>query len=456
MGTRWVIPWRPAGWSRPVRRAAAVIAALVVVVAVGLTTYRTLRPADNLTTARGPMPSAAPAFPVAYAELPSAPLIIDGVLRVFAEQRRVWADTPVNAIREMTPHWAYRRWPAEVVGVIGMEHPFVWGRSSLVITKWTDGAVVALDALTGEVTWQTRVEPSPTEPYLGRRTGAQTVYQPAGMFTATAPDGRKILLVAGKDQVHAYDPWTGGERWSHVFSDHPGCHDVDWSTETTYVVKDSCAAPATLTIFDAATGVQLTSWRPPGASSGPGKEANWYVEPTACALGWSGCQLMRVAAAAEMITFTEAARGYSGIKPSVWRIGLQGQVEPESGADSDTINVVGDVRVEQMLNGFVWAYSRSTGKRLWTSDVGGWLIGADETSAYLISRDFHVKQLNMKDGQVTSSTALRAHESEQWTFTTVYLHAGYLAIERLSNTGKESDPDDRYYASAMPVLLVGI
>jgi outer membrane protein assembly factor BamB len=453
MRVRWVTSVRPAGWSRPVRRTVFGVAAVLVLIAFGITTYRTLRPAENLTTASGPLPTAAPT--VAYAELASAPLIIDKSVRVFAESGRVWADTPVSAIREMTPHWAYRRWPSQVVGVIAMEHQYVWGRASLVITKWSDGAVVALDALTGEVTWQAKVEPSPADTYQGRRTGAQTVYKPTGLFTASGPDGRKVLLVPGKDQVRAYDPWTGAERWNKIFTEHPGCYDTDWTGVTTYIVKDKCATPAILSIFDASTGQPLGTWRPPGASAGPAKEANWYVEPTACAQGLSGCQLMKVAASAEVVTFAEAARGYGGIRPGVWRLAIDGQIAPEPNADSDAMQVVGDVLVEQMLNGFVWAYSRSSGQRLWTSDVGGWLVGADETAAYVVSRDFGMLVLDMGTGKVVSRTQLRAHPNEQWLFQTVYLHDGFVVIERLASV-KETDPDDRYYASPLPELLVGV
>ncbi|HLL65881.1 MAG TPA: PQQ-binding-like beta-propeller repeat protein [Micromonosporaceae bacterium] len=454
MRTRNVPSWRPAGWPRPVRRVAVAIAAVVVLAAVTLTMYRMLRPADNLTTASKPLPSAAPT--AAYAELASAPLIIDRSVRVYAESRRVWADTPVSAFREMTPHWAYRRWPAEVVGVIAMEHQYVWGRPSLVITKWSDGEVVALDALTGAVTWQVRVEPSPADTFSGRRTGAQTVYQPTGIFTATGPDGRKVLLVPGRDQVRAYDPWTGVERWHRIFPAQPGCHDVDWTGESTYVVKDSCATPAVLSIFDASTGAPLGTWRPPGASAGPGKEANWHVEPTACAQGLSGCRLMKVAATAEVTTFARAAQGYGGITPAVWRLGLQGQIAPEPAGSSDTMQVVGDVLVQQMLNGFVWAYSRSTGERLWTSDVGGSLVAADDASVYLVSREFALLVLDIKTGTVQSQTRLRARADEQWTFQNAYLHDGFVVIERLRVGAKETEPDDQYYLSGMPVLLVDV
>lgn len=211
-----------------------------------------------------------------------------------------------------------------------------------------------------------------------------------------------------------------------------------------------------LSVFDAATGRQLNVWRPPGASAGPGQEANWYVQPVACASGRSGCTLMKVAATAEVITVVEAARGFAGIKPAVWRLGLRGEIAPEPGADSDVLKTVGDVRIEQMLNGFVWAYSRSTGQRLWTSDKAGTLVGADHAGVYLVARDYKLVVLDVQTGKATSTTQLRAKPVEQWTFQLVYVHSGYVVIERLDLAGKETDPDERYYAGAVPVLLVAV
>src|SRR5262249_11374490 len=157
-------------------------------------------------------------------------------------------------------------------------------------------------------------------------------------------DGRLVLLVAGRDQVRAYDPWTGAERWTQTFTEHTGatCHAVDWTGLTTYVVKDTCAAPATLDVYDAATGAWRTRWRPAGASAGPGREANWYAEPTACALGRSRCQLIQAAATADVISTADAARGEPGIAPTAYRLGLDGSIAPDPYVRSDSAGIVGD------------------------------------------------------------------------------------------------------------------
>ncbi|MBT8228061.1 MAG: PQQ-binding-like beta-propeller repeat protein [Dactylosporangium sp.] len=428
---------------------------LAILLAVTFTGYRTLRPAENLSRATTPLPSPAEAEALPYGELGSAPIIVEGRLRVFAEQRKVWAETPVTATRQVTPHWSFRRWPAEAVGVIGVERPFLWGGPALVITKWSDGAVVALEAATGTVNWQTHVEPDPEEIYRGRRTGGQTVYAPEGMFTAvSATDGALVLLVAGRDQLHAYDPRTGAERWAQVFSGTSGCHRVDWTGETTYVVKDSCAVPANLEVFDAATGIFLRRWRPAGASAGPDREANWYVQPVSCRLGRSRCQLFRAAATADVVSPVESARGEVGIVAQTYSLSVTGAIELEQGATADLTLISGDVRVEPMLNGYVWAHSRSSGAFLWISTRPALLLAVDGSSVYLADDDRDIAVVDLHSGRVKIMIDAPERYGDNWLAGFVYNHNGFLAIERLAST-KESDDDTHYYYASSTVLLVG-
>ena len=449
---------RKSGWSRPVRRAFTGLAVLVIAFAVTVTGYRTLKPADTVTTATRPVPSPEPIKSIQYGELHSAPLIVDGQLRVYAEQRRVFADTPVTAIREMTPHWSFRRWPAEVVAITTVEKSAVGGNVSVVITKWSDGAVVALDASTGESIWQGRVEPVAGESYQGRRTGASTVYEPDGLFiTASSITKRPIAIVTGKDQATAFDPWTGSVRWTRTFTEHQGadCHNVDWTGATTYFVKDSCAAPAILEIFDADSGSKLSQWRPPGASNGPPNVANWFLEPASCTLGRSNCALFKAAATGDAVSFADATAGLGKITPTYWRGGPDGTVTPLPAADKDDVFLVGDTLVEQVYTGYVWAVSASTGKRLWMSEVAGDLIAADERNAYIINREYQLLVLNLVTGAVTSSTELRIRPGDRWVYKETYLHDGYLVVERLQSL-READVDERYYFSDTAVVLVGV
>src|SRR5262245_59298968 len=87
-----------AGWSPRVRRAVLAVAAVVLVVVTAGVGYRVLAPAETLSAATSPYPDAAePAVSRRYGNLAAAPLILDGRLRVYAEKRRLWADTPVTA-----------------------------------------------------------------------------------------------------------------------------------------------------------------------------------------------------------------------------------------------------------------------------------------------------------------------------------------------------------------------
>lgn len=456
MPTSRVARWRPAHWSRRNRRIGGVVAVLVIMLAVTFTGYRTLRPAEDLSEATSPLPSPEDAEALPYGELISAPIVVEGRLRVFAEQRKVWAETPVTATQQVTPHWSYRRWPAEAVGVVGIERTFLWGGPGLVITKWSDGAVVALEAATGAVTWQAHVEPDPDETYRGRRTGGQTVYAPEGMFTAvSATDGKLLLLVAGKDQVHAFDPGTGAERWGVTFPGPSGCHRTDWTGETTYIVKDVCAAPAELKVFDAATGMQLATWRPVGASAGPDREANWHVRPASCRTGNSQCALFQAAATADVIPFVEAARGQQGVVAVTYRLSPTGGVEREENAASDLPMVTADVRVEPMLNGYVWAHSRVDGSLLWISTRPAILLTIDGSWAYLADRDRDILVVDLHSGLVRTMIDAPARYGSTWLAGYVYAHDGFLAIERLGS-GRASDDDIHYYYTPNTVLLIGV
>jgi outer membrane protein assembly factor BamB len=455
-GSSPVPRWRPAGWPLGMRRLFTGLAVLVIAFAVTVTAYRTLKPAETLSRATRPLPSPEPIKSIQYGELHSAPLIVEGRLRVYAEQRRVFADTPVTAIREMTPHWAYRRWPAEVVAIMAVEKSSTGGGTSVVITKWSDGAVVTLDASTGETVWQSHVDPVAGETFQGRRTGATTVYEPDGLFvTASAVTNRPIAIVAGKDQAQAFDPWTGVSLWTRTFIEHPGCHGLDWTGATTYLVKDSCATPAILEIFDAATGTKLSQWRPPGASNGPANVANWFLEPASCTLGHSSCQLFKAAATGDAVSFADAAAGLGKITPTYWKAGANGVVAPQPYADKDRVIAVGDTLVQQVFTDYIWATSASTGKRLWMSEVSGDLIAADERNVYIVNREYQLLVLNMITGAVTSSTELRIRPADRWVYKQLYVHDGYLAVERLQ-TLRDSEVDERYYFSDTPVVLVGV
>jgi outer membrane protein assembly factor BamB len=340
--------------------------------------------------------------------------------------------------------------------VAAVEKSITGGATSVVITRWSDGEIVALSAEKGDVVWQQHIEPAAGEAYNGRRTGARTMYEPDDLFvTASTNDQRTILMVTGKDVVQAIDPWEGTIRWTRVFTEAPGCRQVDWTGETTYIVKETCSKPAVLEVYDASSGTLLSTWRPPGASIGPDSVTNWFLEPASCVLGRSGCKLFKAAATGDAVSFTEAASGVGKITPTYWRAGRDGAVTPEPFADKDNVVVVGDTLLQQVVTNYIWAFSRATGKRIWMSEVAGDLIGADDHNVYLVNREFQLLVLNLVTGAVTSSTELRIRPEDRWLYQQAYLHGGYLALERLQTT-RESDVDEKYYFTINPIVLVGI
>jgi hypothetical protein len=449
---------RPAHWPRWARFAITALAVVAVLGATAVVGYRVLAPAETAVGAQGTYPDRPAAEPVRYGELTSAPLIVDGRLRVFADARRVWADTALTSRTEVTPYWSYRRWPAEVAGVVAVEGSYEG--VALVIVKFSDGMVVALNPRSGGIAWQDQARAGVEEGFDGRRTGAATVYQPAGIFTArSSSDGGAILVVSGGDEVIGYNPWTGKRRWEFTFTEHPGCHDTDWTGETTYVAKDSCAAPATLQVFDAATGKPLLqNWQPPGASAGPAEGANWFVEPASCARGHSGCGLIRGTAGQAVITAREHFTGKAGTTGAVWRLNYDGTLTPEPHATGNRSFLLGETLIQHPGDdyGYVRAVERVTGKPVWTSKEHRLrLVAVGLLGAYAITWDLQLVVLHPTLGVELSRTDLRKNPKEKWYPGFVHAAGRFVAVERITG-GPPAESDDRYFVGATPVVLAGV
>jgi outer membrane protein assembly factor BamB len=447
----------PGQWPRWARFAVTALAVIAVLGATAVVGYRVLAPAETSVGAQGEYPDRPAAEPVRYGELTSAPLIVDGRLRVYADARRVWADAALTSRTEMTPFWSYRRWPAEVAGVVAVEGSYEG--VALVIVKFSDGMVVALNPQSGGIAWQDQAKASEGEGFDGRRTGAATVYQPAGIFTArSSTDGGAILVVAGGDEVIGYNPWNGKRRWEFTFTEHPGCHDTDWTGETTYVAKDSCAAPAILQVFDVATGRLMQNWQPTGASAGPAEEANWLAEPLSCARGHSGCGLIRASASPEVLTAKQANQQSGGIEAGIWRLNYDGSISPEPHAKGDRPFLLGDTLIQESedQHGYVRAVDSVTGRTVWVSkDHGLRLVAVGLLGAYAVTRDLHLVVLHPTLGVELSRTDLRKREDERWKPGFVHTAGRFVAVERTTG-GVPAEPDDRYYAGSTPVVLAGV
>jgi hypothetical protein len=228
----------------------------VLVAAAVLIGWRALGPAEVLRPVAAPFVLPSTHTPGVTGKTAMAPLIVDGRVRVFAAKREVRADAPVDGKTTYTAVWSYRRWPQQVSGVVATGHT--------VITRWSDGDLVAIDALTGKIAWRTSGPPAPA--FDGHKTGAPTVWAPAGLFVTPA----SVLVTAGSSLI-AYAVSTGTRLWTAT-----ACAQGFVTAGGAYV----CPAGA----LDTATGRPVPSW-----PLGP-------FGPLACAVASSACPAMRDAA----------------------------------------------------------------------------------------------------------------------------------------------------------------
>jgi hypothetical protein len=107
-----------------------------------------------------------------------------------------------------------------------------------------------------------------------------------------------------------------------------------------------------------------------------------------------------------------------------------------------------------MLNGYVWARSRTDNRLLWISTRPGLLLAVDGAVAYLADQDRDIVVVDLRTGLVKSMIDAPPRYGTTWLAGYVYAHAGFLAIERLGS-GRGSDDDIHYYYTPSTVLLVG-
>src|SRR5947209_4414924 len=245
--------------------AGAVAARLVTVFAA----VRVFAPGDTLDRIRGPFPPSVAVEGRVYGELMYAPLLVGDRMRVYAAQNRVWADGPLDMDAPASALWAFRRWPQRLVGVVADDR--------VVVSKWSDGELVAINPDTGRIAWRADGGVDTTS-YAGRRTGASTVYDPPGLYLAPDPGGRAVVVSERADgELAGFDSGTGTALWRRPVSGRPGCRDI-FTAPRDVVVVDRCAGPSTMDVYAAATGAptgQLTA------------EAS--VRPVGCVVGDQGC-----------------------------------------------------------------------------------------------------------------------------------------------------------------------
>jgi outer membrane protein assembly factor BamB len=398
------------------RRARWVIPTVLVVLAVsGVIAYRVFAPHETLTRPTVAYPeNVVITDPRPFSELRAAPLVVENRLRIYAEKWRVWADAPVGERYESTPYWAFRRWPAQVVGVATAQT----SNGPVVVTQWSDGELVALDARKGAIAWRATAAIDPSS-YDGRRTGASVVYEPRSLLTARTAD-QNVVMVIGSHGVHAFDAASGKSLWQ---KDLPtGCEPTPWTGNGLLVVPE--CDTSTIHLIGVTDGAEQASWTSPTVPP----------TPALCELGRVECRMVQVG---EQVWLLGADAHLTGVPPL------------EKGAF-----LSGD-RVVYPVYGGVAARGLTDTALLWSWTGRGDLIAADAVGVYLITEDRTVLSLSPATGHLVALGCASSAPNESWKIGHIYPTGGsYLALERINTSVSSNAADQQYYFGPRPVALV--
>jgi len=401
----------------PRRRARVVVAAVLALVALAGTAWtagRVFGAAEVATEVVGSYPAAAPAAPPGViGTFSAAPLIVDGRLRVYATTRQVRADAPVDARTQRSPFWSFRRWPEQLTGVVAV--------GTTVVSRWSDGALVGIDARTGRVAWRVGGPAPETTAYTGRRTGAASVYAPDGLFTAGP-----VVIARGAVEAVAVDTRSGRELWRRATAGRE-CRGADFTTVSgRYVMTSGCQAEKTVAAYDARTGREAEDPRLRGRT----------VEPLGCRLGRSECAGLRTDDTGWLL---------SDDRPT-----------PAPALAAPGTRLVGDLAIRTEENRVV-ARDAATGADAWTWTAGpARVVAAGPDRVHLLTDDHWLATLDARTG-VERARFLFTYGRERtgWTPGMAYADRGFLLVERLAPDADPLAPDDEYYFIAQPVLLAG-
>ncbi|GID94923.1 PQQ-binding-like beta-propeller repeat protein [Amorphoplanes digitatis] len=381
-----------------IRKLPYALAALAVLLAAVVVGWRVLAPAEVLEPAVDPYPVAATLPAGVTGKTTMAPLIVDDRIRVYAADRLVKADAPVEAKTMYTPRWSYRRWPERLTGVVAA--------GTTVVTRWSDGDLVALDGRTGTLVW--RAGGPPADGFEGR-TGSAAVWAPPGLHIAgtsvLVTDGRRLIARAVAD---------GAQRWSAELP--PGCGDGFVTAGGRYV----CGTGA----WDVISGGAVRGW-PAGPSTATG-----------CDVARSGCAGLRDA----------SGQG--------WLVG--GRLPERAPAlDDPAATAAGDL-VLTASGGAVTA-SRA-GRELWRRDGAARVLGVRAGKAVLLTPDDRLVIVDAATGAQRAEFPLFVAKErvDAWKPHAWQLTDGFVAIERL-RPAAGTDPDEpNHYYTMDPVIIAAL
>jgi outer membrane protein assembly factor BamB len=389
-----------------------VLAALLVTAFAGV---RVFRPGDTLDVAHTPYPAPVTAQPQFYGELLRAPLFVQGRIRVYGASNRVFADGPADLKMTTSAYWALRRWPARLVGVAVAE-------DRVVVSQWSDGMVYGQRPETGAVAWKADAGSRATS-YAGRRTGAETVYDPPDLFTtndsvvAVAPDS--VYANDPAVRLTGLDPDTGRVLWQQS---SPRCDEV--FTGPTVVV---CARPSTVDVWDSGTGAART-W----------PDLHGATTPVGCAVGRSRCT------------------GLAGDGGPGWVIGSDGDLSAAN-ALTRKDDLLSGPTVVSLENDTVTAYETRSGTVRWSQAADGARLLAIEPGEVHLLAGHDVVTLNLANGYQRSRIYAHVPDTNEtpWTAGYAYASHGYVVIERVWPGVPKDHPDTEYYFPVPSLVLTG-
>ncbi|WP_045744539.1 MULTISPECIES: PQQ-binding-like beta-propeller repeat protein [Actinoplanes] len=377
------------------------LASVVLLLVSGLIGWRVIAPTEVLAVATTPYPELAVRSPGATGHTPVAPLIVDGRIRVYAAKHQVKADGPVDGRTQYTARWSLRRWPQQLSGVVAS--------GTTVVTRWSDGELVAIDARTGEIAWR---QDGPAGPgYTGHRTGASVVWAPPGLRLAAG------AVLASDDQTLAgYDVSTGTPRWQA--STTSSCAGGFTTAGGAYVCEAS--------VYDGVTGAAITTW-----PSGP-----WT--PVGCDSESSNCAGFRDA----------AGQG--------WLAGTSLPPQRAVALDAPGATVAAGVIVTALEDRVV--AQDADGAELWTSWTGlTRVLGTAQKRVVLLTRDNTVISVDPRTGSASGSFALAVDdEGILWKPGAFRLSGDHLAMERLLPNAPDDPESPVYYLTLDTVIIASL
>jgi outer membrane protein assembly factor BamB len=366
--------------------------AVAVIAVAALMGWRVLAPAEVLATAKTPYPEIPRDAPGVTGQLSLAPLIVDRRMRVYAAERQIRADSPVDGKTVYTPRWSLRRWPQQLSGVVAV--------GSTVVSRWSDGQLIAIDARTGQIAWRADGPAGP--PYEGHRNGSATLWSPPGLHVE-----RETVVVSSGGSLAAYEVATGARRWA-VTVPH-GCGDGFTTAGGQYV----CATGA----YDVATGAAVSSW-PAGPFTALG-----------CRTAGSDCAALRDGSAHGWVTDGPAARRLADLDRPGSTIAAGVVFYPD-----------GD-----LLRSVTPAHDYPAGRVLGVSD--GHVVILRTTNV--------LSEIDPRTGVPTAEMVVRLLATQQTDFALggYQVTDGYAAIERLREK-RPADPDKPDYYFANDAVIV--